>query len=63
MQTLGVPYPDGYDEQALADLEKQAAEIASNLKASGIEVKPTKDIIAMIAYLQRIGTDINAEKE
>ena len=62
MQTLGVPYPEGYDEQALADLEKQAAEIAANLKASGIEVKSTKEIIAMIAYLQRIGTDINGEK-
>jgi len=62
MQTLGVPYPEGYDEQALTDLEKQAAEIAANLKTSGIEVKSNKEIIAMIAYLQRIGTDINAEK-
>ncbi|MEK6476939.1 cytochrome-c oxidase, cbb3-type subunit I [Catalinimonas sp. 4WD22] len=63
MQTLGVPYPEGYaDGQALEDLNKQAAAIAANLKESGIEVKADKEIIALIAYLQRLGTDIKGEK-
>lgn len=63
MQTLGVPYPEGYAEgQALEDLNKQAAAIAANLKESGIEVKADKEIIALIAYLQRLGTDIKGEK-
>ncbi len=63
MQTFGVPYAEGYgDEQALADLNKQAAQIAANLKESGIEVVPEKEIVALIAYLQRMGTDIQGEK-
>ncbi len=63
MQKLGVPYPQGYADQAVADLQKQAHEIAEGLRASGIQVDDTKEIIAMIAYLQRLGTDIYTEKE
>jgi cytochrome c oxidase cbb3-type subunit I/II len=58
MQTLGVPYPEGYDEIANEELMKQATEIANGLKASGIEVEADREIIALIAYLQRLGTDI-----
>jgi cytochrome c oxidase cbb3-type subunit I/II len=59
MQTLGVPYPEGYaDGQALKDLENQAGEITQNLKEAGIDVSANKEIIALIAYLQRLGTDI-----
>lgn len=58
MQTLGVPYPEGYAEIAEADLNKQAEGIAANLKKDGIETSSKKEIIALIAYLQRIGTDI-----
>jgi len=59
MQTLGVPYPEGYDLQSEADLMKQATEIADGLKASGIEIEPQKQMIALIAYLQRLGRDIS----
>lgn len=62
MQTLGVPYPDGYDRVANRDLMIQANQIVKNLEETGIEVDPTKEIIAMIAYLQRLGTDIKREK-
>jgi cytochrome c oxidase cbb3-type subunit I/II len=59
MQTLGVPYADGYDQQAIDDLRKQAQEIADQLKTEGIEqADPNKEIIALIAYLQRLGTDV-----
>ena len=58
MQTLGTPYPEGYDQQAVADLQAQAGRIAAGLKSAGIDVKPEKEIIALIAYLQRLGTDI-----
>ncbi|MFD2202578.1 cytochrome-c oxidase, cbb3-type subunit I [Shivajiella indica] len=58
MQKLGVPYPDGYDAQANADLMLQAEQIVANLKASGVEVLPESEIVALIAYLQRLGTDI-----
>ncbi|MEM6263143.1 MAG: cytochrome-c oxidase, cbb3-type subunit I [Bacteroidota bacterium] len=60
MQMLGVPYPEGYDEQALEDLNKQAQEIADRLKEAEIDVLPDREIVALIAYLQRLGTDIKA---
>jgi len=62
MQTLGVPYPQGYDRQANTNLEKQAKEIADNLYIDHIKVKKDKEIVAIIAYLQRLGTDIKANK-
>ncbi|HLG41372.1 MAG TPA: cytochrome-c oxidase, cbb3-type subunit I [Chitinophagaceae bacterium] len=61
MQTLGVPYPEGYDKIANRDLLRQADSIAANLKKDKIETPSTAEIVAMIAYLQRIGTDIKAE--
>ncbi|HEY8401467.1 MAG TPA: cytochrome-c oxidase, cbb3-type subunit I [Cytophagaceae bacterium] len=63
MRKLGVPYPEGYEAIANQELKKQAEEIAANLKASGIEVKSDKEIIALIAYLQRLGKDINVTQE
>jgi cytochrome c oxidase cbb3-type subunit I/II len=64
MRTLGVPYEEGYEEVAIRDLEKQASEIATKLEAEEQdigEVDPDLEIIALIAYLQRLGTDINVD--
>lgn len=58
MQTLGVPYSEGYDTQALNDAEGQAKSISDGLATEGLRVNPDKEIIALIAYLQRLGTDI-----
>ena len=58
MKTLGVPYEDGFEEVAISTAEIQAREIVKELAAEGIEVVPDKEIVALIAYLQRIGTDI-----
>lgn len=60
-QSLGVPYPEGYADVAIEDLEKQAKEIQGRLAADGIDVDHNKEIIAMIAYLQRLGTDIKSQ--
>ncbi len=60
MQFLGVPYPQGYDLKANEDLMTQARAIADDLKTQGIQVEPGKEIIAMIAYLQRLGKDVHA---
>jgi len=62
MQKLGVPYPAGYDKIANQDLDKQAKGIADNLAKDHIKVKSNKEIVAIIAYLQRLGTDIKAGK-
>lgn len=61
MQTLGVPYEEGYDEVAVEDMNAQAQQIAANLKQDGIEVMPETEIVALIAYLQRLGTDIKVK--
>jgi cytochrome c oxidase cbb3-type subunit I/II len=60
MKRLGVPYPDGYENNALKDMEKQANKIVASLKKDGIETLPDREIVALIAYLQRIGKDIKA---
>lgn len=61
MQKLGVPYPKGYDKTANQDLMKQATQIAENLKKENIETIPDAEVIAVIAYLQRLGRDIQGE--
>ncbi|MEN8227891.1 MAG: cytochrome-c oxidase, cbb3-type subunit I [Bacteroidota bacterium] len=58
MQTLGVPYPDGYDEVAVEDLMVQAQQIVNDLKDSNIDIDPTKQMVAMIAYMHKLGRDI-----
>lgn len=62
MQTLGVPYRDGFDQVANENLKEQADGIAKDLKQNNIKVNSDKEIIALIAYLQRMGTDIKANK-
>lgn len=67
MRKLGVPYPPGYGDQALNDLEKQAGDIAAainkELETEKITVDPDLEIVALIAYLQRLGTDIKAQPD
>ncbi|MBC9812714.1 cytochrome-c oxidase, cbb3-type subunit I [Crocinitomicaceae bacterium CZZ-1] len=73
MQKLNVPYKDGYANQAVADLKKQARTIAEDIvnnfepevlknvnKEDLIKDIEKKEIVAVIAYLQRLGTDIKA---
>ncbi|HRO07601.1 MAG TPA: cytochrome-c oxidase, cbb3-type subunit I [Saprospiraceae bacterium] len=63
LQSLGTPYPDGYAEKAVEDLKNQAKKIASNLAKDKIKQDnlENKEIIAVIAYLQRLGTDIKVK--
>ena len=56
---MGVPYADGYEAKAQKDLETQAAQIVKNLVTGSItNAPPDREIMAVIAYLQRLGTDI-----
>ncbi len=73
MRTLGVPYPEGYEDVALEELEEQSRTIAENIvnsilsdesdevKQAEIDKVSKREIVALIAYLQRLGTDISAE--
>lgn len=62
MQTLGVPYPINYDQQkAVEDFKIQAEKIVANLKESGIAIEGNTQLVALIAYLQRLGIDIKGQ--
>jgi cytochrome c oxidase cbb3-type subunit I/II len=58
MRTLGVPYETGYEKEAMADVTAQQQLVTANLAGDGIKVGESKEIVALIAYLQRLGTDI-----
>ena len=62
MQALGVPYKKGFDKIANIELMKQANSIVANLKTDSIRISPNKEVIAIIAYMQRMGSDINKTK-
>ena len=62
MQTLGVPYDDKEVASASKDMLAQASEISEDLSAAGIEVDSKKVIVSLIAYLQRLGTDIKVNR-
>ena len=62
MKKLGVPYGDGYEDQAMDDLVKQQETIARSLQTDGIEISKDREIIALISYLQRLGRDIEGNQ-
>ncbi len=57
LRTVGVPYTDQQIDSAAQVRDTQAAGIAAGLKGTGIEVQADREIVALIAYLQRLGTD------
>ena len=68
MVKLGVPYSQFELDKAVYLLQNQAKEVENNLRQDPEYVKnygnaniENKEIVALIAYLQRLGTDINAE--
>ncbi|WP_324069384.1 MAG: cytochrome-c oxidase, cbb3-type subunit I [Flavobacterium sp.] len=72
MVTLGVPYSDAEINNALKHMDEQATKIETNLlanpdikKSFGNETAAplkNREIIALIAYLQRLGTDTQVKK-
>lgn len=57
MRKMGVPYAEKLEATGNEILLKQAEGIAENLKKDKIEIGADKEIIALIAYLQRLGKD------
>jgi cytochrome c oxidase cbb3-type subunit I/II len=62
LRTVGVPYEEGFEAIANEQLDEQASKIAASLKADGVEVASDTEIVALIAYLQRLGQDIKGEQ-
>jgi cytochrome c oxidase cbb3-type subunit I/II len=67
LRKVGVPYRENYEDECIDEMKKHADLIFNELKKqnSRIEVRGKlyepdahKEIIALIAYLQRMGTDI-----
>lgn len=58
MRKMGVPYSPKLESTANDILKTQADQIAANLKKDKIEISSEKEIIALIAYLQRLGKDV-----
>lgn len=57
MRLLGVPYPiDLSEEEIQAQIDAQASAIVKRLAEKNIFAEPDKQIIAIIAYLQKLGT-------
>lgn len=63
MRTLGVPYEPGYEARSNQELRTQAMSIRASLKNDKIETPANKEIIAIIAFMQRLGKDIKAENQ
>jgi cytochrome c oxidase cbb3-type subunit I/II len=61
MRTLGVPYTQAEIDNGNTALQTQATAIADNLKKEGIAIDSKKELISVIAYLQRMGTDIKKQ--
>jgi cytochrome c oxidase cbb3-type subunit I/II len=62
MAALGVPYTEEDIKNSIANAKQQAIEITKEMESSGVDMKiKDKQIIALIAYLQRLGTDIGGK--
>ena len=63
LRTVGVPYTDGEIESAPAAIESQAKAIAAEVESQqGPPGLADKEITALTAYLQRLGSDIRWKK-
>jgi cytochrome c oxidase cbb3-type subunit I/II len=61
MRILGVPYAENYEKISNEELMKQAEEISKDMEKNGFKIESNKEVIALIAYLQRLGTDIKVD--
>jgi cbb3-type cytochrome c oxidase subunit II len=64
LRTLGTPYTDHEVENAPTLAREQAATVAAAIEEQGgPDNLETKRIVALVAYLQRLGTDIQKQPE
>jgi len=60
LRRLGTPYTDDQLENTERYLREQAQEIVDDLALNGIEATWDQEVIALIAYMQVLGTQIDA---
>jgi cytochrome c oxidase cbb3-type subunit I/II len=56
LKMVGVPFTVEQIQGAAADAKAQAEGIAKDLKEQGIDVAPDSEMVALIAYIQSLGT-------
>ena len=57
LRRVGVPYTDDQVAGVPAQMAAQGQEIVARLAGSSIQTEPDREIVALIAYLQRLGKD------
>jgi len=57
LQRVGTPYTDDEVAGVEASAGAQGAGIVASLATAGIETEPDREIVALIAFLQRLGQD------
>jgi cytochrome c oxidase cbb3-type subunit I/II len=65
LRKLGTPYPRDFEKYAISNAQEQAQKVAKNLASEGVKdagVENT-EMVALIAYLQRLGTDIKVQQK
>jgi cytochrome c oxidase cbb3-type subunit I/II len=63
LRKVGTPYEGDLEQMVPQSLEAQGREIVARLATTGIETEWDREIVAMIAYLQRLGQDGRAHLE
>jgi cytochrome c oxidase cbb3-type subunit I/II len=64
LRKVGVPYPAGYENgDAQKELASQQRDVVVGLSLGEVNAKSDREIIALIAYLQRLGTDIKNQSQ
>jgi cytochrome c oxidase cbb3-type subunit I/II len=61
LASIGTPYSQAQINNAADDAKAQANKIADGLVGQGAKDIRNKDLVALIAYLQRLGTDIKVK--
>jgi cytochrome c oxidase cbb3-type subunit I/II len=57
LKKAGVPYSDADVDGVEASMQAQAQGIVTSLAGANLEATPDKEIVALIAYLQRLGRE------
>ena len=57
LRKVGVPYPDDQIANVATLIDAQGNQIVAGLSTMGIKTQPDREIVALIAYLQRLGKD------
>jgi len=57
LRKVGVPYTDADVDGVPGSLTDQGQQIVARLATAGIQTDPDREIVALIAYLQRLGVD------